>query len=141
MANLVNRYADLDGKIKVLQEQYSQALYNASVDASGDGNAALKTVEGRVNKVAAGIYRLQNDTAKRMAELTSQINAGGLQTSQLAMELKMLGNTDKAIDVSQSSVLEDDTQAELQNTAYMFYANVTGLLLVAAMIYSTRSRT
>lgn len=140
MAYLINRYVDLDGKIKVLQEQYSQALYNANVAPSARNQTALQTVESRVNKVSAGIYRLQNDTDKRMTELTSQINTGDLQTSQLATELKMLGNTDKEIDVSQSSVLENDTQAELQNTAYLFYANLTGLLLVAAMIYSTRSR-
>ena len=140
MAYLINRYVDLDGKIKVLQEQYSQALYNANVAPSARNHTALQTVESRVNKVSAGIYRLQNDTDKRMTELTSQINTGDLQTSQLATELKMLGNTDKEIDVSQSSVLENDTQAELQNTAYLFYANLTGLLLVAAMIYSTRSR-
>jgi hypothetical protein len=141
MADLANRYADIDGKLNVLKEQYSQALYSASTAPTTDNKTILQTVEGRVNKVSAGIYRLQNDTAKRMSDLTSRINAGDLRTSQLVGELKLLGNTDREIDVSQSSILERDTQAELENTAYIFYTNLTGLLLVAAMIYSTRSRT
>ena len=141
MADLANRYADLDGKLKVLQEQYAQALYSASTAPTADNKTALQNVEGRVNKVSAGIYRLQNDTAKRLSDLTAKIDAGEVRTTQLAGELKLLSNTDHAIDVSQSSVLEKDTQAELENTAYLFYANITGLLLVAAMIYSTRNRT
>ena len=140
MADLANRYADLDGKLKVLQEQYAQALYSADTAPTVNNKTALQSVEGRVNKVSASVYRLQNDTAKRLSDLTSRINAGELRTSQLAGELEMLGDTDRGIDVSQSSVLEKDTQAELVNTVYTFYANLTGLLLVAAMIYSTRSR-
>ena len=140
MVDLANRYADLNGKLKVLQEQYAQALYTAGVDPTADNKTALQNVEGRVNKVSAGIYRLQNDAAKQLASLTAKINAGEARTAQLAGELKLLGNTDQAIDVSESSALEKDTQAELENTAYLFYANMIGLLLVAAMIYSTRSR-
>ena len=141
MADLANRYADLDGKLKVLQEQYAQALYSASTAPTADNKTVLQNVEGRVNKVSAGIYRLQNDTANRLSDLTAKVDEGEVRTTQLAGELKLLSNTDHAIDVPQSSVLEKDTQAELENTAYLFYANITGLLLVAAMIYSTRSRT
>jgi hypothetical protein len=141
MSDLANRYADIDGKLNVLQEQYSHAIYSASIAPTTDNQTTLQTVEGRVNKVSAGIYRLQNDTAKRLSDLTSRIDAGDLRTSQLVGDLKLLGNTDMEVDVSQSSILEKDTQAELENTAYTFYANLTGLLLVASMIYSTRSRT
>ena len=140
MADLANRYADLDGKLKVLQEQYAQALYSAGIAPTADNKTTLQNVEGRVNKVSAAIYRLQNDAAKRLSDLTAKINAGEARTAQLAGELKLLGGTTHEIDVSQSSVLEKDTQAELENTAYLFYTNITGLLLVAAMIYSTRSR-
>jgi len=141
MSDLVNRYAGLQGKLKVLKEQYSQAIYNASVSPSTENRNTLQSVEGRVNKVSAGIYRLHNDTSKRLSDLTSKIDAGGLKTSQLAGELKLLGNTNMGIDAAQSSVLETDTQAELENTAYTFYANLTGLFIVAAMIYSTRNPT
>ena len=141
MSDLANRYVGLQGKLKVLKEQYSQAIYNASVSPSTENRNTLQSVEGRVNKVSAGIYRLHNDTSKRLSDLTSKIDAGGLKTSQLAGELKLLGNTNMGIDAAQSSVLETDTQAELENTAYTFYANLTGLFIVAAMIYSTRNPT
>lgn len=141
MSDLANRYVGLQGKLKVLKEQYSQAIYNASVSPSTENRNTLQSVEGRLNKVSAGIYRLQNDTSKRLSDLTSKIDAGGLKTSQLAVELKLLGNTNMGIDAAQSSILETDTQAELENTAYTFYANLTGLFIVAAMIYSTRNPT
>jgi len=133
MSDLQQTADELAGKLHVLREQYAQSLYEAGVHPTPDTQAALKTIENRVNGVSAGIYRLQNTTSKRLEHLEGTIKETHLRTAMWGGELKLLDEASDTTHPTRDALLAKQLEAEAESAAFTFFYNVAAIALVVAM--------
>jgi hypothetical protein len=134
------RAAELSGSLRVLEEQYADALYSASTYDTPTTRATLQRVEDNINGVSAGAYRLQHSVAKLLQQQEATITTSQTRSEELGGDITLFDRQLDATNPAQAEALASQMEGELQNATVAFLYNAAAIALVAAMALGLRSR-